>query len=149
MPGGSGIGVTCKAPGQGGAVEIGHRATARAWTAPICISTHLHLSHPRPFSLTHTLPLPALPGNFYTWHSDHLFFFPIAVLSLSKYFTNIVVQRQKSCTLHILRGECVSPHAADVHRSLSAEILVTDSPAALRNPGPQSTLLGNLFLLLT
>ena len=58
VPGGSGIGVACKAPGQGGAMESGHRATARAWTAPICVSTarSIFLSHLRPFSNPYASP---------------------------------------------------------------------------------------------
>ena len=132
--------VTYKAPGLGGAMEHGLRATARACTAQHHLHPHgrIHLSVTSS-SFLFAYP-PALPVHFHPQLSDHLFF-PRAAFSLS------IHQHSGSApeilTLHILRGVCVcvSSGSATALGSLSVKILVRDSlRGTLRNLGPQPTL---------
>lgn len=138
--------MTCKAPGLGGATESGLRATARACAAQHHLRPHgrIHLSgHPHPFSSPSHLPSQGtfIPSSVIicSFPEPHLAFL----------VTNITVQLQKSCTLRILRGVCVSSGSATALGPLSVKILVRDSPGALRNLGPQPTLSRNLPLQMT
>ena len=123
-------------------------------------------SGPQPEPARHSATCVPTAGSTFLWHPQpvsppsHLpsqgTFIPSSVITcsfpephLAFLVTNITVQLQKSCTMHILRGVCVSSGSATALGPLSVKILVRDSPGAVRNLGPQPTLSRNLPLQMT